>query len=125
MLGAALFRLTGENRWHELFKNSVDKSVPYIDEVIYVLSEDQNTDQSLRLELQERITNGANRVCARAPQTIYETARGGWPDGITYDLVWSDEMQTLACANMVAYNTKYVKAMANAYLFALGANPKN
>ncbi len=133
MTGAALFRLTGDEKWHQLFKNNVnlDKFKNYNwarfspAKLVYLLAKTPSVDKALHQQIKADLLAEAETIIELSQRTMYHSARSLWPENRTWGMTWPTRIQELTAAQIVAPDKKYVQAIEDAFNFALGANPKN
>ena len=126
MLGAALYHLRGDGQWHQLFKDHYDNSHPYTEEWLYIHTDRSDVDENLQEQLRNRIIDRADRLRDRALTTIYRSVRDDYRSGETINLVWPEHrISVLVHGHDLTGDPSYLRAIENAYLFALGANPQN
>jgi endoglucanase len=125
-----LYRLTGDEKWHEAFKAAFERAqagTPGADKAdvglagrAYALMPEDKTDPELRRRCRDAILKDADAKIAR-------TGRWTWHVGPQrYD--WDERLgQTgeLAVAHRLTGDAKYVRAMEQQAQFALGLNPTN
>jgi endoglucanase len=125
LAAAALYRLTGEDKWQSKFKENLDTDRYWIGHLVYAQADVPGVDENLQARLRQGILDEADEVLARQKLSPYRSVRDTWPEGKTWGLTWPERIRVLAAAYILQPSARYARAMEDAYAFTLGTNPKN
>lgn len=116
-----LYRLTGDQAWHQQFKDSAAEKTPGLTLAqVYALMPEEQTDPALRKRCRDAVMKAADAKAER-------TGRWTWNLGPQrYD--WDERLGSsseLVAAHRLTGDAKYVRAIERQAQFALGMNPTN
>ncbi|MGB0663482.1 MAG: glycoside hydrolase family 9 protein [Pontibacterium sp.] len=135
LAAAELFRLTGDDQWHRIFKQtSFFAKGPDIlkkwqshdqTEAAFVYTLTRNGDKRLRQNAAQSILNEAKQSIDMGNKTAFKwTKRDPWA-WLGWGNMTVPSAQSLVRAHYITGNQQYLRAAVNASLFGAGANPLN
>jgi endoglucanase len=136
LAAAELFRLTGEQRWHELFLKTTAFTRPDVDLYVwrehdqreapwvYVRTDRPGMDERIRQNCRAAIIREAEDRLANTGRTSFHYAKYEWRPG-AWGAFSDPDAVSLVRAHYLTGDTKYLRAAVLACQMGLGANPAN
>jgi endoglucanase len=134
LAAAELYRLTGEPRWHDVFKASsayaADRQLSHEEHQFYATLVYARTDRPVEAAIRDR---GIASVVGHADFLLGTGARGGFgqlmnpwiPYGWSYTSALPVEADVLVLAHALTGDPRYFAGLIGETQFGLGANPDN